>query len=166
METDLMKPKNNSQAKSATGITCVQWIVICIIIISVLASCGLKAPPRPPHFEPLVPITKIEKQIDGNLLRLVWQIPEQPENSNNRVKGFYVYRSRHSLDEDFCDECPITFERMTDISLLYLKPNQKKGDSIVYQEVLEQGYTYIDKVTGYGKDNTIGSDSEWIEFDF
>ncbi len=147
---------------------CCRSIIVRILIIVVfsifLSGCGKKAPPKPPRqVEPPV-VNDLSYSLDGDNLKLTWTIPEVKGNVKSGLGGFYVFRSKKSVSESDCKDCPKIFKRVADISLEHMGNSGK--DSIKYAEALEKGYRYIYKVVIYTKHGVTGKDSNMVDFTY
>jgi predicted small lipoprotein YifL len=57
------------------------WTVAFIaafFVMLVMASCGKKGPPVPPHAQELPPVTDLSYTLTGDTLTLVWKTPSGP----------------------------------------------------------------------------------------
>ncbi len=134
---------------------------ILIAIIILLCGCGRKALPVPPGQKPPPTVNDLNSSIQGDMLRLTWTVPDEKRKIASDLDGFIVYKSKTSLSESTCKECPVLFKRIADI------PIEKKDVSkkTTYKETLAKGYRYIYKVTVYTNTGASGKDSNYIEFD-
>jgi len=146
---------------------CCRSIIIRILIIVVfsifLSGCGKKAPPKPPRqVEPPV-VNDLSHSLDGDNLKLTWTILEVKGNVKSGLGGFYVFRSKKSVSESDCKNCPKIFKRVADISPEDMASSGK--DRIIkYAVALEKGYRYIYKVVVYTNNGVMGDNSNQIYF--
>jgi predicted small lipoprotein YifL len=147
---------------------CYRSVIVQILIIVAfsifLSGCGKKAPPKPPRQEKPPVIDDLSYSLDGDNLKLTWTIPEVKRKVKSGLGGFYVFRSKKSVSESDCKNCPKLFKRVADISLEHMENSVK--DSIKYAEVLEKGYRYIYKVVIYTKNGVTGKDSNMVDFTY
>lgn len=147
---------------------CCRSIIVQILIIVAfsifLSGCGKKAPPKPPRQEKPPVVDDLSYSLDGNKLKLTWTIPEVKRKVKSGLGGFYVFRSKKSVSESDCKDCPKIFKRVADISLEHMRNSGK--DSIKYAEVLEKGYRYIYKVVVYTTNGVMGEDSNVVDFTY
>jgi len=147
---------------------CYRSVIVQILIIVAfsifLSGCGKKAPPKPPRQEKPPVIDDLSYSLDGDNLKLTWTIPEVKQKVKSGLGGFYVFRSKKSVSESDCKNCPKIFKRVADISLEVMRNSGK--DSIKYAEVLEKGYRYIYKVVIYTKNGVTGDDSNMVDFTY
>ena len=137
--------------------------ILIIVAFSIfLSGCGKKAPPKPPRQEEPPVVNNLSYSLDGDNLKLTWTIPEVKGNVKSGLGGFYVFRSKKSVSESDCKNCPKIFKRVADISLEHMGNSEK--DSIKYAEVLEKGYRYIYKVVIYTNNGVTGDNSNQIDF--
>ncbi len=141
------------------GLIAIFSILICIVVFS--PGCGRKAPPVPPGQARVPAVNDLSSSIDGDMLKLAWTIPDENRKIASDLGGFIVYKSKTSLSESACKECPVLFKRTADIPIEEKDINKK----ITYKETLEKGYRYIYKVTVYTNTEAVGKDSNYIEFD-
>ena len=147
---------------------CCRSIIVQILIIVAfsifLSGCGKKAPPKPPRQEKPPVVDDLSYSLDGDRLNLTWTIPEVKGNVKSGLGGFYVFRSKKSVSESDCKNCPKIFKRVADISLEDMGNSGK--DSIKYAEALEKGYRYIYKVVVYTTNGVMGKDSNMVNFTY
>ncbi len=145
---------------------CCRSIIVRILIIVVfsifLSGCGKKAPPKPPRQEKLPVVDDLSYSLDGNNLKLTWTIPEVKRKVKSGLGGFYVFRSKKSVLEPDCKNCPKIFKRAADIFPEDMGNSGK--DSIKYAVALEKGYRYIYKVVIYTNNGVTGKDSNIVDF--
>ena len=144
---------------------CCRSIIIQILIIVAfsifLSGCGKKAPPKPPRQEEPPVVNDLSYSLDGDRLNLTWTIPEVKGNVKSGLGGFYVFRSKKSVSESDCKNCPKIFKRVADISPEDVGNSGK--DRIKYAEALEKGYRYIYKVVVYTTNGVMGEDSNIVD---
>ena len=147
---------------------CCRSIIVQILIIVAfsifLSGCGRKAPPKPPKQEEPPAVNDLSSSIDGNKLKLTWTIPEVKTKVKSGLDGFYVFRSKKSVSESDCKNCPVVFKQVSDISLEDSSKNLGKDRSMFYTEALEKGYRYIYKVVVYTNNGVTGKDSNLVDF--
>jgi predicted small lipoprotein YifL len=147
---------------------CCRSVIVQILIIVAfsifLSGCGKKAPPKPPRQEKPPVIDDLSYSLDGDNLKLTWTIPEVKRKVKSGLGGFYVFRSKKSVSESDCKNCPKIFKRVADISLEVMGNSGK--NSIKYAETLEKGYRYIYKVVIYTKNGVTGKDSNMVDFTY
>ncbi|MCD4787368.1 MAG: hypothetical protein K8R09_04000 [Desulfobacterales bacterium] len=147
---------------------CCRSIIVQILIIVAfsifLSGCGKKAPPKPPRQEKPPVVDDLSYSLDGDNLKLTWTIPEVKRKVKSGLGGFYVFRSKKSVSESDCKDCPKIFKRVADISLEHMGNSGK--DSIKYAEVLEKGYRYIYKIVVYTTSGVMGKDSNMLDFTY
>lgn len=145
---------------------CCRSIIVQILIIVAfsifLSGCGKKAPPKPPRYEEPPVVDDLSYSLDEDRLKLTWAVPKVKEKVKSGLGGFYVFRSKKSVSESDCKNCPKIFKRVADISLEDMGNSGK--DSIKYAEALEKGYRYIYKVTGCADNGVTGRDSNMVDF--
>ncbi len=145
---------------------CCRSIIVQILIIVAfsifLSGCGKKAPPKPPRQEKPPVVDDLSYSLDGAKFKLSWTIPEVKRKVKSGLGGFYVFRSKKSVSESDCKNCPKIFKQVADISLEDMGNSGK--DSIKYAEALEKGYRYNYKVVIYTHKGVTGKDSNMVDF--
>jgi len=131
---------------------------IILTIVTLLPGCGRKGPPIPPR--QIVPpaVTDLGVNMEGDILRLMWSIPQTGGKPAPEVAGFIVYRSKTMLT-DACQKCPNRFRQIADI-VIGSKVSRKKP--LLYTETIESGYEYRYKVTAYTRKRIMGAESNVV----
>ncbi len=96
--------------------------------------------------------------MEGDILRLMWSIPQTDGKPAPEVTGFVVYRSKTILT-DACQKCPDRFRQVADV-VIGSKESRKKP--LIYTETLESGYEYRYKVTAYTRKRFMGEESNIV----
>ncbi len=122
--------------------------VVCLIFI--LSACGVKSPPVATKSKKPVAIEKIGYKIEGSILKLNWN----QSSSEGDVVAYLVYRSKESTVDEPCDECPLTFTKVSE------KP---RGVNL-YEEKIETGFRYVYKVLARSRGGKVSDNSELIRF--
>jgi hypothetical protein len=130
-------------------------IMTVFFLISLLFSCGKKGPPVPPDMLPLLPVTDLEAKLFDNVLELSWTA--QTGKGRPAPDGFRIYRSKKSLVDSECPECPGIFEKVAEMAMAFRLWGWQER-RIDYHETLEDGYIYHYKVMTY---THRGLTSEW-----
>jgi hypothetical protein len=139
---------------------------ILISVAFLFFGCGRKGPPVPPRQAKLPVINDLTSSIEGDLLQLTWAMPGHDKKRPPALSGFIVHRSKKSVSEPECEDCPILFQRVVDI------PIQTEGSAdlekvvTVYTETLEKGFKYTYKVTIYMGTGAHGRDSNVVAFTY
>ncbi len=143
----------------------IQFLTLIVLTLAfVLFGCGKKALPKPPRRIPPPAINDLTSNIEKDMLKLTWTIPEEKESVESGLSGFVVYRSKRLFSESECLNCPVLFKRIADIPIKAKGSGNLKKDIITYNEILEKGYRYIYKVTVYADNGATGGDSNQIDF--
>lgn len=156
--------KNNDQKQHVPALTRIRsgyfltslCLALCVAPL-IFVACGKKRAPVPPREKPPASVKDLKETIQGERLTLTWTAP-----SLKRLAGFYVYRSRTSVKEPVCKECPILFTRIATISLDTIDDTSRFSHS----ETLETGYHYIYKVAAYSVAGLVSNDSNRVTFTF
>ncbi len=112
----------------------------------------------PPLQIVLPAVTDLGVNVDGDILTLMWSIPQTDGKPAPGVAGFIVYRSKTMLT-DACQKCPNLFRQVADI-VVGSKQSRKKP--LVYTETIESGYEYRYKVTAYTRKRFMGQESNLV----
>ena len=165
MRIAMTEPVRSCATKSKgvlVGLAIVSMALPVLILTMAMAGCGKKGPPVHPGALPLPVVDRLEKQLDGDLLVLSWEVPEHV--SFAEPDGFFVYRSKTPAGGD-CKNCPYIFEKASDVS-----PSESffggRSDKVFYRETLEKGHVYRYKVRAYTDDGLTGAWSEIAEVSY
>ena len=80
-----------------------------MLVLTLMAGCGIKAPPVPPEKPPLPAIKNLKAVMEDNgNAKLQWQQPGQADH----VAGYLVYRSHSDPSGEDCSGCPVLFEKI------------------------------------------------------
>jgi hypothetical protein len=138
------------------------WLTLIIIFFISGAACGRKAPPLPAEaVEPPV-VENLKGGQENGKLRLAWPMPEKVKAE--ALAGFYVYRAKDKLTDLPCSQCPDRFDKVADIPFDSVSLVLEKH--VAYTEILEQGYRYRYRVTGYSAYGDEGPPSGVITIDY
>lgn len=135
-------------------------IVMLVSIYLLFCGCGKKGPPVSPRREKPPAIEDLSHRLDGSTLELSWSLPEKDSSRQPDLIGFKVYVSKVSLSESECENCPLKFKAVADVSIRK-KAGQKQ---LIYSETLDAGYQYVYMVRGYSDDGLFSDDSNYINF--
>jgi hypothetical protein len=136
-----------------------------IVFASMLFGCGKKAPPKPPRVSSPPQVIDLGFSISEDSVKLSWTIPEASDKDESPATGFLIYRSKQSLSEENCANCPITFTKIEEVPVRSGVSGRPKS-SVVFAETIEPGYRYIYKIKAYDDDGLVGKDSNLIDFTF
>ncbi|MEX1329948.1 MAG: hypothetical protein AB1Z29_24370 [Desulfobacterales bacterium] len=136
-----------------------------IIFASMLSGCGRKAPPKPPRVSSPPQVIDLGYSISEDSVKLSWTIPETSDKDESPATGFIIYRSKQSVSEADCANCPITFTKIDDVPVR-AGASGRPDSSVVFAETIEPGYRYIYKIKAYDDDGVAGKDSNLIDFTY
>lgn len=136
------------------------WILL--LAGSLLAGCGVKAPPRPPKRLPPPAVSDLTGVMDGDVLQLMWGIPAEEDDAGEAV-GFAVYRSKTPIGEADCRDCPLTFQQVKQVSVT---PSDRQAKRMTFSEPLEKGYRYRYKLRTYDAFGAGSDDSNPFSIDY
>jgi len=131
---------------------------IILTIVTILQGCGRKGAPIPPRIVVPPAVTDLGLNMDGDIIRLMWSVPQSGGKPAPEVAGFIVYRSKTMLT-DACQKCPIQFRQVADV-VIGTKGSRK--EPLLYTETLESGYEYRYKVTAYTRKRIMGGESNVV----
>ncbi len=140
--------------------------LITIILINGIYGCGKKGPPVPlkKHIPPMV--KNLQYHLNGDLLELTWVVPGKTILKEYRLSGSIIYRSRISMVDSDCRDCPPRFKRVADIPVDTDASGNVVTENMVYRETLKKGYYYKYKVILYSDEGVSGRDSEYVSFEY
>lgn len=123
-------------------------------------NCGVKGPPKPPRRHNPPAVTDLNHQIEGQQVVLTWSIPSKDRERQDDLAGFKIYRSMVPLAEADCDECPLQFTRIGNISVL----NKEEPVPMKFSDELQSGHRYVYFVRGYDENQLVSEDSNLVKF--
>ena len=123
-------------------------------------SCGKKGPPKAPRREEPPAVVDLSYRKENRQVVLNWSVPPKKNQRQDDLAGFTVYRSKVTLSEADCQNCPVQFNAIGDVHILKKDASEK----MQFSDTLEAGYRYIYMVRGYGKHQMISDDSNFVEF--
>lgn len=129
-----------------------------------VTGCGKKGPPGFPSREKPPAVKDLSYKINGDLLELNWTIPKADDKPASRPAGFKVYRSKQSLTESDCKNCPLRFNEVGDVSIQDKRSEKQKQGLMNFSQSLETGYRYIYKIIIYNDYGVAGEDSNFVDF--
>ena len=136
------------------------WTVVMVTAIGILLSgCGVKAPPVPPDYTPPPAVTNLGYTLesDGSVM-LSWGLSGPERDKGAKVQGARIYRSKDSLDNPACENCPRIFSMVKDLPL--------EQGSMLYREPLQKGFRYFYKIVIYDEGNLESPDSNVVSFEY
>lgn len=105
-------------------------------------------------------MTDLAGTIEGDTIQLSWTIPAW-ESDEDDLAGFRIYRSRISLSEVFCEDCPITFTLIDKVSITRAN---RQAEIMTYTDRLEKGNRYIYRILPVTELGLTGPESNVIRF--
>ena len=134
-------------------------LVLGLLLALAAGGCGVKGPPVPPRRAPLPAVENLTYRMDGRSVVLDWQLAGAPPEMTGHRAAFGLYRSRSSLAEAPCDDCPLIFQKVDTIPY-----TDAKDGRFTTMLRLAPGYRYRFKIRlESGTEN--GPDSNRVQFD-
>ena len=138
------------------------WCCVILVFgfIFHLSGCGIKAPPRPPEYDTLPQVSRLDAVLENEQVVLSWHYEPR---MNQKIQGFGVYRYRLSLNREPCDGCPLTFEKIGELPV----HNLTADDTRTFRFLLtpDTGFHYQFKVAAYVGGGVQGPFSDPIRID-
>ena len=132
--------------------------VLCICIL--FPGCGKKDLPVPPRRLNPPAVIDLQHRIEDNQVELSWTVPPKKRRRQTDLAGFKVYRSKITLSETNCENCPLKFSMVRDIPLI----KKDKKEPLKFTDTLDPGYSYTYVVRGYSDNGMISADSNVVKF--
>ena len=134
-------------------------LALAIVAGALLANCGVKAPPVPPDYTPPPAVTDLGYTLEANgSVMLSWSLFKKERSKGSKVQGARIYRSKDSLENPECEDCPRIFNMVKDIPL--------EQGNMIYREPLQKGFRYYYKILIYDEGNLESADSNVVSFEF
>jgi hypothetical protein len=157
-------PRSDGKRRSNSGRLIKVLFTIGLGLI-LMTACGKKGPPVPPEIVPPPPVSDLKAKIDGNNLMLTWTGVHKAKNKTT-IKGYLVYRSKQATKSEFCEKCPILFEKEATVPVLNRAKKDKAAVDLKYHETLDKGFRYIYKVVALTRTGELGADSNIVRFTY
>jgi hypothetical protein len=104
----------------------------------------------------------LQHSIQDSQVELTWTVPKKENRLQSDLTGFKVYRSKITLSEADCENCPLKFAVVRDIAML----DKKVGDQVQFSDTLDPGYSYTYVIRSYSDNNMVSGDSNEVKFVF
>lgn len=153
-----MRKPNNMQAR---GVKILLMLTAVLGLVLMLAACGKKNMPKPPHYaEPPVATALLVENVENDVLTLAWEIP--PAQDEYNLKFFHVYLAQDAL-ATLCLTCPPNFVLVGDSRTL-----TQAGGTLAYtfQIRIQEGFRYVFKVNAVGREGREGADSNYAVYNY
>jgi hypothetical protein len=151
--------------KKTTAAAHLMLMVGLLAVISI-PSCGKKAPPEPPSGNKPPQVTDLRYSLAENTIKLSWSVPQTTAKAKRAAAGFLVYRYQQPAHERECPNCPVIFKRIGDVPARSAGRGQSGLAPLVFSQTIEPGYRYIYKVKAYDDEGVGSRDSNFVEFIF
>lgn len=155
----MLKLKNHN---SCCKIFILQFAIYLTVAL-LLSGCGKKRPPIPPKQAKPQAVKNLQGEMKEGKVTLIWN---KPGEKKPVLSGFIVFRSKESLSNADCKNCPKVFKRIADIPAQGSDAAKNNVNIMYYNEMVEKGYKYIYKVIGYTDSNAASNDSNYVEFTY
>ena len=120
---------------------------------------------KPPRKSSPSQVIDLGYSISEDSVKLSWTIPKTSDKDESSATGFLIYRSKQSVSEADCENCPITFIKIEDVPVRGGVSGRPES-SVVFAQTIEPGYRYIYKIKSYDDDGMAGKDSNLIDFTY
>ena len=146
----------NLKVNKSSIILCLGFMIFACFMTT---ACGVKAPPVPPDYAPPAAVKDLgyALEADGSVV-LSWSLSGKERDRGAKVQGAKVYRSKDSLENPACEDCPRIFSVVQDLSL--------EQDNMFYREPLQKGFRYYYKIVIYDESSLESEDSNVVSFDY
>lgn len=124
--------------------------------------CGRKAPPLPPHSDPVPSVTDLSHDLQGSRVVLTWTVPDKVRQGAFGEGEMLLSRAKTSLTDELCPECPLVFERVAELPI----PGAGGEPKPVYEEEVQRGFRFTYRVVLQMKSGRISEPSNPVEFDY
>jgi hypothetical protein len=146
-----------------------KWMAALLLVLAgssfLWIGCGKKGPPRPPR-RPLPPVVKdLEYNLRNDIVALSWTVPGAASPSNSLPAAVKVFRSRLSVEDTGCENCPIRYALSVEIPIHKKRSEKSEPIRMSYTEFVAPGYRYIYKLTVFDQYGRGGRDSNIVKFD-
>ena len=134
-------------------------IAVVVAVFLLVVACGVKAPPVPPDYTPPPAITDLGYTLESNgSVLLSWNLSGKERPKGAKVRGARVYRSKDSLENPACEDCPRVFSVVKDLPL--------EQNNMFYREPLQKGFRYYYKIVIYDETDQEGADSNVVSLEY
>jgi hypothetical protein len=145
----------NLEVKKYSIILCLGFMIFACFMTT---ACGVKAPPVPPDYTPPPAIKDLGYALEDGSVVLSWSLFGKERDRGTKVQGAKVYRSKDSLENPACENCPRIFSVVQDMSL--------EQDNMFYREPLQKGFRYYYKIVIYDESSLESADSNVVSFEY
>ncbi len=130
--------------------------------LTVFLGCGKKAPPLPPHLDPVPPVSDLSHNLEGSRVMLTWTIPDKVKQGAFGEGMSILFRAKTRLTDELCPDCPLAFQRIAEVPILRTDGEAKPS----YEEEVRQGFRYTYKVMLHMESGRGSESSNLVEFDY
>ncbi len=131
--------------------------MMALLLCSLTAGCGKKAPPRLPDVEMPAGVRNLAAALAGGDIVLNWT-PAAADKAAN-VAGYRIYRSADPVTADVCEGCPILFKPVADVPMA---AGEAAAPKMTYREEQLPGTRYRFKVVPVDAQGRLGPDSNIV----
>ena len=136
----------------------VVWV---LIALAVFFGCGKKAPPLPPHSDPVPPVADLSHSVEGSRVVLTWTIPDKVKQGVFGEGVTILFRATTELTDEPCSDCPLVFQRIDEVPILRTDGEPKPS----YEEEVRQGFRYTYKVVLHMESGRDSESSNLVVFE-
>lgn len=133
-------------------------VLIGVLLLGVVGSCGRKMPPIQPGVLPPPTVADLAYEMRGSEIILSWTMPTYHHDKESPAAGFKVLRARQTMAEAECQTCPAPFQTIGDV----LASGKTFTSRLRFRDALEPGFKYRYKLKPYSADGVVGKDSNEV----
>jgi hypothetical protein len=125
--------------------------------------CGKKAMPIPPNRIAPAAVSNFKGELKEGRVLLAWSLPGKSDDTSGVMQSVpvvevRVYRSKLSLAEGGCKNCPPQFE-----AIAKLAPASGGTRAMRYNDAVERGFRYTYKIVLVGENDVMSPDSDLLD---
>ena len=132
------------------------------VALAGLFGCGKKAPPLPPHSEPVPPVTDLSYALRDSRVMLTWTVPKEVKQGSFGEGEMILSRARTKLVDELCPECPLVFQTIAVLPIFRADGEPKP----TYEEEVAKGFRFTYKVVFHMSSGRSSGPSNLVTFDY
>ena len=140
------------------------FLILALLLGGINSGCGIKGPPvPPPQYRPSA-VNDLRFRLENDVIVLSWTAPSASGKSEFNLAGCNVYRSVRSQAEGACENCPVMYEKVADVSTSAPRVGDPPADEMTFREALTVSGDYSYKVVCYSEQGVAGESSNIVNF--